>query len=64
MNFFMTKPMYNVQPQAYFPSGHFAGKQGNAYTGLALPIPHKKAGTNHLIHHPLRRNFGAQSPQS
>jgi hypothetical protein len=31
---------------------------------LALPIPHKKAGTNHLIHHPLRRNFGAQTPQS
>jgi hypothetical protein len=30
---------------------------------LALPIPHKKAGTNHLIHHP-RRNFGAQTPQS
>jgi site-specific recombinase XerD len=33
-------------------------------TRLALPIPHKKAGTNHLIHHPLRRNFGAQTPQS
>jgi hypothetical protein len=31
---------------------------------LDLPIPHKKAGTNHLIHHPLRRNFGAQTPQS
>jgi hypothetical protein len=31
---------------------------------LGLPIPHKKAGTNHLIHHPLRRNFGAQTPQS
>jgi hypothetical protein len=33
-------------------------------TRLVLPIPHKKAGTNHLIHHPLRRNFGAQTPQS
>jgi metal-dependent amidase/aminoacylase/carboxypeptidase family protein len=31
---------------------------------LALPFTHKKAGTNHLIQHPRRRNFGAQTPQS
>jgi hypothetical protein len=33
-------------------------------TYLGLPITHKKAGTNHLIHHPRRRHFGAQTPQS
>jgi hypothetical protein len=34
------------------------------YPTLALPFTHKKAGTNHLIQHPRRRNFGAQTPQS
>ena len=34
MNFFMTKPLYSVESQAYFPSGHFAGKQGKAGTAL------------------------------
>ena len=38
--------------------------EGHLGSLLGLPIPHKKAGANHLIHHPLRRNFGAQTPQS
>ena len=48
MNFFMTKPMYSVESQAYFPRGHFAGKLTRNIPGIVAPQRLQSAG-NYLF---------------